>query len=155
MALLRPREITRIVRVGLGFEACFSCLRIPVPLCPELSSAFLRLRYLGPLWFPRISWTRIFFFFSYTLSLPLPAICSPPDADRAVKEREWFFCVFKYKLRGLTLSQLFPSASLSSTSSPVPSSPAPSSSNSLPFPHTSLFIWNPKMWGLVIECQRK
>lgn len=63
MALLRPREITRIVRVGLGFEACFSCLRIPVPLCPELSSAFPRLRYLGPLWFPRISWTRIFFFF--------------------------------------------------------------------------------------------
>lgn len=62
MALLRPRDITQIVRVGLGFEACFSCLRIPVPLCPELSSAFPRLRYLGPLWFPRISWTRIFFF---------------------------------------------------------------------------------------------
>lgn len=108
MALLRPGEITQIVRVGLGFEACFSCLRIPVSLCSELSSAFPRLRYLGPLWFPRISWTRIFFFFfSYTFSLPLPAICSPPDADRAVKEREWSFCVFKYKLRGLTLGQFF------------------------------------------------
>lgn len=71
MALLRPREITQIVRVGLGFEACFSCLRIPVSLCPELSSAFPRLRYLGPLWFPRISWTWIFFFF---LSL-IPFLC--------------------------------------------------------------------------------
>lgn len=144
MALLRPREITQIVRVGLGFEACFSCLRIPVSLCPgsHLLSQGLGTWGLSDfLGYPGHG----FFFLSYTFSLPLPAICSP-RMPTGQSRRESALSVSlntSWEASQSIVSFCFLVIHLL----PVPSSPTPSSSNSLPFPLTSLFIWNPKMWG--------
>lgn len=103
-----------IVMVGWDVKPTApNSLCLPVFRCPKLSQG------LG-IWGLRYPWQVFllpFLFFFFSLSLPLPATWSPPDADRAVKEREIGLCVSLNTRWRPDACHLSPSATLPSTSS--------------------------------------
>lgn len=152
MALLRPREITQIVRVGLGFEACFSWAL--GYLCPCAQSSHLLSQGLGTwglsdfLGYPGHG----FFFLSYTFASSCHLL-TPPDADRQSR-RESALSVSlntSWEASQSIVSFCFLVIHLSSMSPPAPPHPLQIPCHS-PSPHSSS---ESEDGGLVIECQRK
>lgn len=146
------REISQIVIVmaGIGKPTTQSWLSLSVSLYWELSPTVPILRYLSPLWFPWTSLTSLFFPSSVSYSflcLFLPRGHLRMPAGQSRRESSFWDALS-------TVSVCLSVIHLLLHGSPPAPPPHPLQ---IPChsPTASLCSWNPKMGGLVIECQRK